>query len=83
MDVTLRSGRDRFVRIIECPGLWMDDAALAALTADLRVVAGKTLGQGDLTYGVVPVSGTVWTGRSSPLSACTTARRLPSMPSLS
>lgn len=52
MDVTLRSGRERVVRIIECPGLWMDDAALAALTADLRVVAGKTLGQGDLTYGV-------------------------------
>jgi len=52
MDLTLRSGRDRVVRIMERPGLWMDDAGLAALTADLRHVAGKTLGAGSLKYGV-------------------------------
>ena len=52
MDVTLRSGRDRVVRIMERPGLWMDAADLAVLTADLRHVAGKTLGAGSLTYGV-------------------------------
>lgn len=52
MDVTLRSGRDRVVRIIERPGLWMPAADLAALSADLRKVAAKTLDEGTLTYGV-------------------------------
>ncbi len=52
MDVSLRSGRDRTVRIMERPGLWMDEAALAGLTNDLRQIAGKTLATGSLTYGV-------------------------------
>lgn len=52
MDVTLRSGPDYVVRIIERPGLWMDPAALAALSHDLRTVATRTLGAGNLTYGV-------------------------------
>ncbi|KPP91444.1 MAG: hypothetical protein HLUCCA08_09380 [Rhodobacteraceae bacterium HLUCCA08] len=51
MDVTLRSG-GRVVRIVERPGLWMAPEALQALSADLRAVAARTLGQGDLTYGV-------------------------------
>jgi len=51
MDVTLRNGRDRIVRILERPGRWMSDEQLSALSADLRIVAGKTLDQGSLTYG--------------------------------
>ncbi|MEJ6402441.1 hypothetical protein [Yoonia sp. 2307UL14-13] len=51
MDVTLRSGSDYVVRIIERPGLWMSSAEIAALSADLRAVASRTL-TGDLTYGV-------------------------------
>ncbi|SMY09139.1 hypothetical protein [Flavimaricola marinus] len=51
LDVSLRSGADMQVRIVERPGLWMAPEALAALSADLRRVAGRTL-QGDLTYGV-------------------------------
>ena len=52
MDVTLRTGADYAVRIVERPGLWMDDSALAALSTDLRTVAGRTLDAGGLTYGV-------------------------------
>lgn len=52
MDVTMRSGRDLVVRIMERPGRWMDEAALQALTLDLRSVAAKTLDAGSLTYGV-------------------------------
>ena len=52
MDVTLRTGADYVVRIVERPGLWMDDAALGALSADLRTIAGRTLDAGSLTYGV-------------------------------
>lgn len=51
MDVRLKQSGGLQVRIMERPGLWMDDAALAALTADLRRVARRTLA-GDLTYGV-------------------------------
>lgn len=40
------------VRIIERPGRWMDDAQLAALSADLRHIAARTLDAGSLTYGV-------------------------------
>jgi hypothetical protein len=52
LDVTLRSGPDLTVRIVERPGAWMDDAQLAALSADLRVIAARTLDAGSLTYGV-------------------------------
>lgn len=52
MDVTMRSGRDLVVRIMERPGRWMDEAALQALTLDLRSIAAKTLDAGSLTYGV-------------------------------
>lgn len=51
LDVSLRSGRDLQVRIVERPGLWMTSEALKALSADLRTVAARTL-EGDLTYGV-------------------------------
>ncbi len=52
MDVTMRSGSDYVVRIVERPGLWMDAAEIAALSQDLRTVAGRTLDAGSLTYGV-------------------------------
>lgn len=52
MDVTLRLGASHAVRIVERPGLWMDEAALAALSADLRHIAARTLDTGGLTYGV-------------------------------
>lgn len=52
MDVTLRTGADYVVRIVERPGLWMDGVALAELSAQLRVIAARTLEAGSLTYGV-------------------------------
>lgn len=52
LDLRLRSGRDLSVRIVERPGLWMDEDALEALVGDLRRVAGRVLDGGDLTYGV-------------------------------
>lgn len=39
-------------RLIECPGRWMSDAALADLGAELRAVAAHTLPEGALNYGV-------------------------------
>lgn len=52
MDVSLRSGAGLRVRIIERPGIWMEDRALASLSADLRQIAARTLADQDLTYGV-------------------------------
>lgn len=52
MDVTMRSGSDLTVRLMERPGLWMDAAELSSLTDNLRTVASKTLHAGSLTYGV-------------------------------
>jgi hypothetical protein len=52
MDVTLRSGPDLTVRIVERPGLWMTPEELAALSAALRQISARTLALGALTYGV-------------------------------
>lgn len=52
MDVSLRAGPEFGVRIVECPGLWMSDDALADLSAKLRAIASRTLDAGSLTYGV-------------------------------
>ncbi|MGJ5178829.1 hypothetical protein ACQR16_27615 [Bradyrhizobium oligotrophicum] len=52
MDLSLRTHADLRTRIVESPGTTLDDAALAALVADLRTIAGKTLPAGDLTYGI-------------------------------
>ncbi|WP_257169853.1 hypothetical protein [Bradyrhizobium sp. SRS-191] len=52
MDLSLRTHADLRTRIVESPGTTLDDAALAALVADLRIIAGKTLPAGDLTYGI-------------------------------
>ena len=62
MDVTLRTGTGLVVRIVERPGLWMDAPALAALSADLRAIAARTLGAGGLTYGV-------FSGEKAPMEA--------------
>ncbi len=51
-DIRLNTGDGFVTRIIERPGLWMEDRDLAALSADLRTVASRTLKAGDLTYGV-------------------------------
>lgn len=51
MDLTIRSGPDYIVRIIERPGEWMSPDALDALSGQLRDVAAKTI-PGDLRYGV-------------------------------
>lgn len=52
LDVTIRSGPDMVVRIVERPGLWMTAGELADLSEDLREVASRTLVAGSLTYGV-------------------------------
>ncbi|WP_316181846.1 MULTISPECIES: hypothetical protein [unclassified Bradyrhizobium] len=52
MDLSLRTHAEFRTRIVESPGTTLDDAALAALVADLRTVAGKTLPAGELTYGI-------------------------------
>ncbi|MDX8349460.1 hypothetical protein SLH49_15865 [Cognatiyoonia sp. IB215446] len=52
MDLTLRSGRDYLVRIVERPGLWMSPGDLEKLSAALRQIAAQTLDAGSLTYGV-------------------------------
>jgi hypothetical protein len=51
LDLRFRQG-GLTVEILGQPGLWAPPDRLARLTADLRAVAGKTLPQGDLTYGV-------------------------------
>jgi len=51
MDLSIRSGRDYRVRIVERPGAWMAPAELEALSTQLRVVAAKTI-PGVLRYGV-------------------------------
>lgn len=52
LDLTLTTAPGLTTRIIERPGAVLDDAELAALVEQLRAVAGRTLAQGALTYGV-------------------------------
>ena len=52
MDVTLRSGPQFSVRIVERPGLWMTPDQISDLSAALRSIATRTLDAGSLTYGV-------------------------------
>lgn len=51
LDLSFQTGGMK-VEIVEFPGRWMGEAALARLGQDLRSIAGKTLPAGDLTYGV-------------------------------
>lgn len=53
LDLRLRTGGNISTRIVEQPGVWMRDDALEPLIRDIRSIAGKTLPDGDLTYGVL------------------------------
>ena len=52
INTTLPTGDGRIVRVVERPGLWMDDAELEDLSESLRTIAAKTLPAEGLTYGV-------------------------------
>jgi hypothetical protein len=52
LDVTLMTHQGLSTRIIEKPGATLDDAALEQLVEQLRQVVGRTLSNGELTYGV-------------------------------
>lgn len=56
LDVAIRAG-DLRVHIVERPALWMQDAQITALQDKLRVVAARTVPEGDLTYGVFAPDG--------------------------
>jgi len=52
IDLSLRTHEGLITRIVESPGRALGEEELARLVAQLRVVAGKTLPAGDLTYGI-------------------------------
>lgn len=52
IDLTLRTHVGLRTRIVEFPGLSLPSAELHALVAQLRIIAGKTLPQEILTYGM-------------------------------
>jgi len=52
IDLTLRTHEGLTTRIVESPGRTLSEDELERLVAQLRVVAGKTLPAGDLTYGI-------------------------------
>ncbi|MCW5704535.1 MAG: hypothetical protein AB7I42_18060 [Bradyrhizobium sp.] len=52
IDLTLRTHEGLTTRIVESPGRTLSEDELEWLVAQLRVVAGKTLPAGDLTYGI-------------------------------
>jgi GNAT superfamily N-acetyltransferase len=52
IDLTLRTHAGLITRIVESPGRSLAEAELAALVAQLRIVAARTLPAQDLTYGI-------------------------------
>ena len=52
IDLSLRTHEGLTTRIVESPGRALGEEELERLVAQLRVVAGKTLPVGDLTYGI-------------------------------
>jgi hypothetical protein len=52
IDLTLCTHAGLRTRIVESPGLSLSEAELDALVSQLRVVAGKTLPQESLSYGI-------------------------------
>src|SRR6476646_4461722 len=52
IDLSLRTHQGLVTRIVESPGRSLGDDDLERLVAQLRVVAGKTLPAGSLTYGI-------------------------------
>jgi hypothetical protein len=53
LDIIFNSTADIRTRIVDRPGLWMQQAELAKLVEDVRTIARATLPDGDLTYGVL------------------------------
>src|SRR6476620_1686247 len=52
IDLTLRTHAGLTTRIVESPGLSLSEPELEDLVSQLRIVAGKTLPAGSLTYGI-------------------------------
>lgn len=52
LDISLSLPSGLSARVVAQPGLILDDAELVELVESLRHVAGRTLGEGELTYGV-------------------------------
>jgi hypothetical protein len=52
IDLTLHTHAGLVTRIVESPGRSLSEAELDALVSQLRIVAGKTLPAGSLTYGI-------------------------------
>jgi hypothetical protein len=52
IDLTLRTHAGLTTRIIESPGLALSEAEFEALVSQLRIVAGKTLPNASLNYGI-------------------------------
>jgi hypothetical protein len=52
IDLTLRTHAGLVTRIVESPGSSLSEAELEQLVSQLRIVAGKTLPAGSLTYGI-------------------------------
>jgi hypothetical protein len=52
IDLSLRTHPGLVTRIVECPGLSLSQAELDELLMQLRIVSGKTLPAGSLTYGI-------------------------------
>ena len=65
IDLSLRTHPGLVTRIVERPGLSLPQAELDALLAQLRIVAGKTLPAGSLTYGLSPKGASVSRAPSS------------------
>jgi hypothetical protein len=52
IDLTLRTHAGLVTRIVESPGCSLSEGELDQLVSQLRIVAGKTLPAGSLTYGI-------------------------------
>jgi hypothetical protein len=52
IDLTLRTHAGLVTRIVESPGRSLSEGELEQLVSQLRIVAGKTLPAGSLTYGI-------------------------------
>jgi hypothetical protein len=53
LDVTVRTGTWVIARIVERPGVWMAEPDIDRLLADVRAVAGATLPEDQLGYGIL------------------------------
>lgn len=60
VDLELPTVRGVSVRILERPGIWMDDAGRRRLLEELREVARRGTGGRPLTYGILSGSEALW-----------------------